>query len=115
VDVDIQVAPLSDPGRVEIDVRRALYGYLNPLRGDAGGQGENSGWPFGRPVTEGELHGVVQGVDGVELVTGLQIWETNPRTSERAGVPAQGRLELKPEELVFSVNHAVHAAKADRR
>jgi hypothetical protein len=95
-------------------VRRALYAYLNPLFGEISEQGDQSGWPFGRPVTEGELHGVVQSIDGVELIHSLRIYEADPRTSERAATPLTGRLTIKPEELIMSVNHQVKADRAVR-
>lgn len=115
VEVELEAAPLTDPGRVEVDVRQALYRYLNPLFGEAGDDEAQDGWPFGRPVSEGELHGVVQSVDGVELISVLQIYETDPKTSRRAPTPAIGRLMLRPEELVISINHVVKAVRAQRK
>ncbi|MGI8802033.1 MAG: putative baseplate assembly protein [Solirubrobacteraceae bacterium] len=108
--VNVEAAPHSDLGRVEIDVRRALYRYLNPLIG--GGSGRLAGgWRFGRPVTQGELHGVIQVVPGVELISLLRIYESDLRTGQRSARPVGDRLEIGPDELIVSDNHTVKATR----
>jgi predicted phage baseplate assembly protein len=107
--VNVQVAPGADAGRVEIDVRRSLYRYLNPLIGGSP-TGRGSGWGFGRPVVEGELYGVVQAVLGVEQIVLLRIYETDPadRLTRR---PAGSQLTIEPHELIVSESHTVKATR----
>jgi predicted phage baseplate assembly protein len=80
---------------------RALYDYLDPVRGGPDG----CGWPFGRPVQSGELHAVLQRVDGVDLVEDVRLFGADPTTGERGEVVQ--RIELDINALVFSYGHQV--------
>jgi hypothetical protein len=86
---------------VQAEAAAALYRFLNPLTGGPDG----TGWPFGRTVHSGEVFGVLQSVDGVELVDDVRLFSANPVTGER-GQPT-GRVELPPNSLVFSYEHQV--------
>jgi predicted phage baseplate assembly protein len=88
--------------RITADAERALYSYLSPLPG--GGPG-GEGWPFGRPVTAGEVYGLLQRVRGVELVEDVRLFTANPVTGERGGEAP--RIGLEPGSLVFSYDHQV--------
>ncbi|GAA0916616.1 putative baseplate assembly protein [Nonomuraea longicatena] len=81
-----------------------LYGFLNPVSGGQYG----TGWPFGRMVQSGDVHAVLQRVDGVELVEDIQLFEADPVTGER-GEPAQ-RITLERDTLVFSYRHQVRVS-----
>ena len=63
------------------------------------------GWPFGRTVHIGEVYGVVQSVDGVDLVEEARLYAADPVSGDR-GEAAQ-RIELQPNALVFSYEHQV--------
>jgi predicted phage baseplate assembly protein len=106
--VNLQAAPLADIPRVEQDVAHALYTYLNPLVGGSP-QGFGQGWPFGRPLNQGELYGIVHAVDGVEFVRILRIYESDLRTGEQSPKPAGTHIVLEPHELVASGQHIVKA------
>jgi len=80
---------------------RALYDYLDPVRGGPDG----AGWPFGRPVQSGELYAVLQRVDGVDLVEDVRLFGADPTTGERG--EAVQRLELGVNALAFSYGHQV--------
>ncbi|HEX8629686.1 MAG TPA: putative baseplate assembly protein [Catenuloplanes sp.] len=84
---------------------RALFGYLDPLRG--GPQG--TGWPFGRPVQAGEIFAVLQRLSGVEIVEDVRLFGADPTTGERGG--AVQRLDLPPHALVFSYGHQVRVVR----
>jgi len=107
--VNVEVAPGADAGRIEIDVRHALYQYLNPLIGGRAG-GPGSGWEFGRPIVEGELYGVVQAVAGVERIVLLRIYEADP-DDRRTRRPVGSHLSIEPHELVVSETHLVKATR----
>lgn len=107
--VEIQTAPWSDPARVEEDVAHALYSFLNPIVGGTP-TGLGSGWPVGRPVSAGELHGIVNAVDGVEYASTLRMFETGPRMS--GGPKDVGtQLALGPFEVVASAEHTIRATR----
>jgi predicted phage baseplate assembly protein len=106
--VNLQASPLADTARVEEDVAHALYTYLNPLVG-GNPVGPGDGWAFGRALNQGELYGIVHGVDGVEFVKILRIYETNLQTGEQSPKPAGTHIVLEPDELIASGQHIVKA------
>jgi predicted phage baseplate assembly protein len=110
--VNLQVSPSADVRRVEEDVTHALYTYLNPLIGGSP-RGPGSGWPFGRPLNQGELYGVVHAIDGVEFVKILRVYETNIATGEQESKPAGSHVELGPDELLASGQHIVKATRRE--
>ncbi|HMA47885.1 MAG TPA: putative baseplate assembly protein, partial [Frankiaceae bacterium] len=86
---------------LKADAERALYEYLHPITGGP----DRTGWPFGRPVTIGEIYSVLQRVPGAEVVDTVNLFGANAETGENK--EATQRLELKPNVLVFSVGHSV--------
>ena len=101
VEATVKSASGANPNRLKADAERALYEYLHPITGGPDGKG----WPFGRPVTIGEIYSVLQRVPGAEVVDSVNLFGTNAETGE--GREATPRLELKPNVLVFSVGHVV--------
>ncbi len=97
----LRARPRANPTRLQEDAIRALYRFLDPI----GGGPDGDGWPFGRPVSSGELHAVLQKLRGVELVDDLRIFGADPVTGQRG--PQTNRLELEPSALVFSYEHQV--------
>ncbi len=107
VEATVRAAPGANPNRLKADAERALYAYLHPITGGPDG----AGWPFGRPVTIGEIYSVLQRVPGAEVVESVNLFGTNAETGESR--EATQRLELKSNVLVFSVGHAVTVPGAD--
>jgi hypothetical protein len=101
--VSLQAAPRADTQRIEREVCNALYGYLNPLVGGPTG----GGWPFGRPLNQGELYAIVHGVAGVEFVRILRLYEVDLQTGERARQDAGRRIAPAEDELIASGEHIV--------
>jgi predicted phage baseplate assembly protein len=97
----LRARPRANPVRLQEDALRALYLFLDPIHGGPDGDG----WPFGRPITSGELHAVIQKLRGVELVEDLRIFGADPVTGQRG--PQTTRLELEPSALAFSYEHQV--------
>jgi len=97
--------PRARADKVQAEAMIALYKFLNPLTGGTDG----GGWPFGRTVHAGEVFGVLQSVDGVDLVDDVRLFSANPVTGER-GQPA-ARVELPPNSLVFSYEHQVRVTQ----
>jgi predicted phage baseplate assembly protein len=91
----------ANPARLQAEALNALYAYLDPIKGGPDG----TGWPFGRPVTAGELNAVLQRLRGSELVEDLRIFGADPVTGQRGQQTT--RLELEPTALVFSYEHQV--------
>ncbi|MCK6067925.1 MULTISPECIES: putative baseplate assembly protein [Microbacterium] len=100
------VASLAARPRVAVASLRtaalqALYRYLDPLTGGADG----TGWPFGRPLSAGELHAVLHNLTGTELVDEVLLFPADPDKGTR-GEPTQ-RLEWGAESVPFSYEHRV--------
>jgi predicted phage baseplate assembly protein len=107
VEATIRAARGTSPTRLKADAERELYEYLHPITGGP----DRTGWPFGRPVTIGEVYSVLQRVPGAEVVDKVDLFGVNPETGENRESTA--RLELKPNVLVFSVGHAVTVPGAE--
>jgi predicted phage baseplate assembly protein len=84
---------------------RALYRYFDPIRGGPDG----NGWPFGRPVHAGEVHAVLQGLPGTEIVDEVLVFAADPFTGRR-GEPLQ-QVEVERNALVFSFDHRVRVSE----
>ncbi len=93
--------PRTNTTRLQESALDALYGFLDPIRGGP----DRAGWPFGRPVTGGEIQAVLQGLRGTEIVEDVRIFGADPVTGQRG--QATNRLELEPTALVFSYEHQV--------
>jgi predicted phage baseplate assembly protein len=90
-----------DPGALEGAALDAIYGYFHPLRGGP----EGDGWPFGRPVNRGEVFAVLQALPGLDYVDDVRLYPANPLDGSRGD--AAERIDLGPEELIFSFGHQV--------
>lgn len=106
--VNVQASMRADVQRVEEDVTRALYTYLNPLLGGES-DGLGAGWEFGRALNQGELFGVVHNVPGVDYVKILRVYETDMKTGKQEAKPAGTHIELEPHEVISSGTHIVKA------
>jgi hypothetical protein len=93
--------PGSIPATVRTRALDALYRRLDPLTGGPEGRGR----PFGRALTGGEVHAILQAVAGVEMVEELRLFPADPLTGRR-GEPAD-RVEIDRHALVFSFEHQV--------
>ncbi len=93
--------PRANPTRLRDAAIAALYRYLDPIVGGPDG----TGWPFGRPVSVGEIYATLQGLRETELVEDVRLFGADPLTGERGA--ATQRLELDPNALVFSYEHQI--------
>ena len=92
-----------DPDRLRDDALAALYRWLHPRDGWADG----SGWPFGRPVTLGDVHAALAGLADLDYVEDVRLYPADPATGVRAEpVP---HVEVGPDQLPFSFDHQVQA------
>ncbi|MQA15093.1 MAG: putative baseplate assembly protein [Pseudonocardiaceae bacterium] len=100
--VRLVAARRASPRLLRIDAAEALYRHLHPLTGGPDG----SGWPFGRVIQIGEVHAVLQRLDGVEVVDTIRLYAADPVAGTRSEQPAE-RIEIGPGELVYSFEHQV--------
>jgi predicted phage baseplate assembly protein len=79
----------------------ALYRWLHPRDGGPDG----TGWPFGRPVTLGDVHAALAGLDDLDYVEDARLYPADPATASRG--EATQHIEVGPGELPFSFDHQV--------
>ncbi len=108
--VNLQAAPRADVHRLEHEVHRSLYTYLNPLVGGTVGA-LGSGWPVGRSLNQGELYAIVHALEGVEFIKILRLYEVNLRTGEMAAQPAGRQIAIEPDEVIASGEHVVRVLR----
>ena len=99
--IRLRARPRADPDELRQRTIEALYRYFDPLRGGP----EGDGWAFGRPILLGEVFGVAQRVDGVDLIEDARMFPADPISGQRG--EAITRIDLDPDSLVFSYGHQV--------
>jgi predicted phage baseplate assembly protein len=110
--VNLQASRRADISRIEREVRRALYVYLNPLiGGTAGALGD--GWPNGRSLNQGELYAIVHAFEGVDHVNVMRLYECNLSTGERATKAAGRQIVIEPDEVIASGEHVVRVVRSE--
>jgi predicted phage baseplate assembly protein len=109
---NLEALPRADAEQIERRVADALYSYLNPLTGGTA-NGHGTGWPFGRPLNQGELYAIVNAVAGVQSVRILRLYEVDLHTGERAAKPAGRQIALDQDELIASGEHIVRVARRE--
>jgi len=110
--VSLQASPRADVQRIERDVRRSLYTYLNPLIGGTPGV-VGSGWPSGRSLNQGELYAIMHEFEAVEFVKVLRLYEMNLITGKQATKPAGRQIVLEPDEVIASGEHIVRVVRRE--
>jgi predicted phage baseplate assembly protein len=91
----------ADPEEVRARTLDALYRYFDPLEGGPDGDG----WAFGRPILLGDVFGVSQRVEGVDLIEDARMFPADPISGQRGD--AITRIDLDPDSLAFSYGHQV--------
>jgi predicted phage baseplate assembly protein len=81
------------------DALAALYRWLHPRDGGPDG----TGWPFGRPVTLGDVHAALAGLADLDYVDDARIYPADPATGARGEVAPH--VDVAPDELPFSFDH----------
>ena len=110
--VNLQATPRADVQRIEREVRRALYTYLNPLIGGTAGAAAG-GWPAGRSLNQGELYAIVHAFEGVEFIKILRLYEMNLATGEQATKAAGRQIVIEPDEVIASGDHVVRVVRRE--
>ena len=77
----------------------ALHRYLHPWFGGPDG----AGWPFGRPVSLGDIHAALASIPGLDYVEDARLYAADPLTAVRG--EATARIEIGANGLPFSYDH----------
>ena len=92
-----------DCERLAQDALAALYRWLHPRDGGPDG----SGWPFGRPVTLGDVHAALAGLPDLDYVDDARLYPADPAAGARG--EATQHVEVGADELPFSFDHQMQA------
>jgi len=105
-DIAVQTSAWVPESRVKRAVESTLEEYLNPVHGF-----EGEGWPFGRPLYNDELTGLLEGVEFVDHVRDLSV---NARG--RARVDGDGNVMIDDSTLfaLDGVETDIRAVTTDR-
>jgi predicted phage baseplate assembly protein len=99
--IRLKVRPRHDPDRVRTEAAFALNRYFDPLVGGPDG----NGWDFGRPILLGEVFGVTQRIDGVDLIEDARMFPANLGTGQRG--ESITRIDLEADSLALSYQHQI--------
>lgn len=102
IEVHVIAEPTADLGNVEQGVRSRLLAYFHPLTGGDNG----TGWDFGGVIDFSETYRQIFDVDGVDRID-----TSSMKTYLDQILQAScSNVLLEPDELVFSLDHAVTAS-----
>ena len=79
-----------------------LYRFINPVTGGPNGEG----WAFDEDLNVATLYQLLEGVEGVERVDELLLFEYDARNGQRMGVGKE-QVRLKPHSLFMSAAHKI--------
>jgi hypothetical protein len=102
IEVHVIAAVTADLGNVEQGVRSRLLAYFHPLTGGDDG----TGWQFGATIDFSETYQQIFDVEGVHRIDTSSI---KTYLDQIRQTPCSNVL-LEPDELVFSLDHAVTAS-----
>lgn len=102
VRAQIVVEDRHDPAVVRDAALNALYVHFDPLVGGRDGRG----WEFGRAIRIGEVYGVLQRVQGVDVVSTATIAYCDSQDGS-AEEDMGSIMELYPNQLVLSREHEI--------
>jgi hypothetical protein len=104
----VSVAALlrAQPGRPVTLVRQRaidlLYRYINPLVGGT----EGEGWPFDTDINAAPIAQMLEGIEGVDRVEEVLLFEHDLRTGRRYGVGKE-LIRLDAHSLFLSARHQI--------
>jgi predicted phage baseplate assembly protein len=105
IEVQLVAKATADLGKVEKAVRDRLLSYFHPLKGGDTGEG----WEFGDAIDFSETYRTIFEVDGVHRI------HTDSIKIFLDGVlqlPSCRDVQLAPDEIIFSTDHAVQVSYA---
>jgi hypothetical protein len=103
----IYVQRQSQPEQVKQRAEKALQGFLNALTGGP----EHTGWPLGRAVFPSEIYQLLDTVEGVEYVTGVELRAEAADYCRSSRLSQRGGIELPGNGLVYSGTHELRMIK----
>ena len=110
VAVDARVERFADPLRVEHEIRRALYRYVNPF-GTSLAQATRKAGPSAAPSPTATCARWCTPFTASGASALLRIYECDPASRDSLPHPAGATIVIGPDELVCSGDHAVSCSR----
>jgi hypothetical protein len=108
VEVSVRVTIVLKPlGAVVDRVKRTLEEEIRRLVHPTQGGAARSGWPFGRSLHKSDLFRVIEGIDGVDYVDEVLIYDEDLKRST-------DHLKLREDELIHVVNVEVRDVQREK-
>ncbi len=101
VKVKLKISPGAKRESVEKAIKTRLNRFINPLTGGP----EGKGWPFGRDLFVSDVYQCLQGLENVQFVRNIEMYNARPG-GEPEGMPIE-QIELVSHAVVTSGKHFV--------
>ncbi|MFO8009704.1 MAG: putative baseplate assembly protein [Dehalococcoidia bacterium] len=101
IEARIKGKPGTDFTLVAAGIERALYRYINPVRGGV----DSKGWPFGRGVSPAEVYSAIQEAGDIDFIREAKVFMVDPDTGERDEITDE--MVLSAESVLCSHQHKV--------
>jgi hypothetical protein len=101
VKVVVRAAPTARQTQVEKLILQKLYAFLNPIIGGP----DEQGWPFGRDLFPADIYPTLLGIDGVQAIRGIELFEANEMGQARR--TAVNVIEVLTYGVIASGEHQV--------
>ena len=101
VRVRLRASPGADVEKVQEEVLRRLYRFINPLTGGADGKG----WPFDRALFVSDVYQCLQGTPNVQFIREVQMYRALP-SGEIRGDPVE-TIEALAHSTIASGRHVI--------
>jgi predicted phage baseplate assembly protein len=99
VKVKLRANPGTDAEKVQSEVFRRLYRFINPLTGGTDG----TGWPFDRDLYVSDVYQCLQGTPDVQFIRAVEVYKAAP-SGEATGKPIE-TLEALAHSTIASGRH----------
>jgi predicted phage baseplate assembly protein len=101
IKVKLRAVPEADREKVQAEVLRRLYRFINPLTGGP----DEKGWPFDRDLFVSDVYQCLQGTPGVQFIRDIEMYKALP-TGQASGSPLE-ILEALAHSTLASGKHIV--------
>ena len=101
IKVKLRAVPGADVTKLQAEVLRRLYRFINPLTGGS----DEKGWPFDRALFVSDVYQCLQGTPDIQFIRVVEMYKASP-SGEAIGAPIE-TLEALAHSTLASGKHTV--------